>query len=420
MKTTVTELPESRVKIDVAVEADDVEKRVDRAASEPRRRDEDARLSQGQGPAAARDPAGRPRGGGRAGASRRRCRSGTSAALLESGVTPVGDPKLDVGELPGEGEDLAFTIEVGVRPKAELGEYKGLEVGRAEIEVPEEAIEAELERLREGFGSLTPVERPAAAGRRRGDRLRGHDRRRAVRGLGVARLRDRARRRGAAARVRRRAHRRRRRRRAHGRGHLPRRPPAGGARRQDGDLRGRRSRRCARRTCPSSTTTSPPRHRSSRPSTSCATTSARVSPRCSSRRAEADFREAAVDAVAANATLEIPHELVHARAHEMWERVERQLTAQRDRPADLCPDAGQGPPRADRRRRGRRRAGAAPRGGARRGRRGGGDRADRRGPDRGARPRRGQERPEKLLARLRRAAATASCATRSGCGWPPT
>ena len=52
---------------------------------------------------------------------------------------------------PAEGEDLEFTIEVGVRPKAELGEYKGLEVGRAEVEVPDEAIEAELERLREGF-----------------------------------------------------------------------------------------------------------------------------------------------------------------------------------------------------------------------------------------------------------------------------
>ena len=30
--------------------------------------------------------------------------------------------------------------------------------------MPDEAIEAELERLRDGFGSLTPVERPAAAG----------------------------------------------------------------------------------------------------------------------------------------------------------------------------------------------------------------------------------------------------------------
>ena len=45
------------------------------------------------------------------------------------------------------------------------------------------------------------------------------------------------------------------------------------------------------------------------------------------RQAEAEFREAAVDVVAANAKLEIPHDLVHARAHEMWERIEQQLAS---------------------------------------------------------------------------------------------
>jgi trigger factor len=49
------------------------------------------------------------------------------------------------------------------------------------------------------------------------------------------------------------------------------------------------------------------------------------------RRAESAFREAAVDAAAANAEVELPHDLVHARAHEMWERLERQL---RDRGID--------------------------------------------------------------------------------------
>ena len=39
-----------------------------------------------------------------------------------------------------------------MRPTATLGEYKGLEVGRTEVEVPDERIAEELERLREGFG----------------------------------------------------------------------------------------------------------------------------------------------------------------------------------------------------------------------------------------------------------------------------
>ena len=49
-------------------------------------------------------------------------------------------------------------------PSAELGEYKGLEVGREEPEVPEEAVEGELKRLQEGFARLNPVEREAKEG----------------------------------------------------------------------------------------------------------------------------------------------------------------------------------------------------------------------------------------------------------------
>jgi trigger factor len=85
-------------------------------------------------------------------------------AMLESGVNPVGDPKLDLSDLPEEGKPLRFSIEVAVRPGAELGEYKGVEVGREEPEVPEEAVEGELNRLREGFARLNPVDREANSG----------------------------------------------------------------------------------------------------------------------------------------------------------------------------------------------------------------------------------------------------------------
>ena len=46
-------------------------------------------------------------------------------------------------ELPEKGSPLAFTIEVGVRPKAKLGDYKGLEVGRREPDVPGDAVDQE-------------------------------------------------------------------------------------------------------------------------------------------------------------------------------------------------------------------------------------------------------------------------------------
>jgi trigger factor len=51
-----------------------------------------------------------------------------------------------------------------VRPPAQLGDYKGLEVGRTENEVPDDVVDREIERVREGFARLEPVEREAAEG----------------------------------------------------------------------------------------------------------------------------------------------------------------------------------------------------------------------------------------------------------------
>jgi trigger factor len=85
-------------------------------------------------------------------------------AIGDAGLNTVGEPSLDLGELPDKGSPLAFSIEVGVRPDAELGEYKGLEVGRREPEVAKEEIDAEVERLREQAASLENVDRPAKQG----------------------------------------------------------------------------------------------------------------------------------------------------------------------------------------------------------------------------------------------------------------
>ncbi|MGN6587132.1 MAG: trigger factor, partial [Solirubrobacterales bacterium] len=63
-----------------------------------------------------------------------------------------------------EGQPLEFKFEVGVRPQAELGDYKGLEVGKEEKEVPDEIVDTEVERIREGFARLEPVEREAGEG----------------------------------------------------------------------------------------------------------------------------------------------------------------------------------------------------------------------------------------------------------------
>ena len=46
------------------------------------------------------------------------------------------------------------------------------------------------------------------------------------------------------------------------------------------------------------------------------------------RAIEAELREGAVDAVVAQARIEVPHELVHSKAHEMWHRTARRMSAQ--------------------------------------------------------------------------------------------
>lgn len=85
------------------------------------------------------------------------------AAVIDTGLRPIDDPEFDLDEVP-EDAPLNFRATVQVRPKATLGSYKGLEVGRDEVAVPEGQAEVELERLRERAARLQPVERPAAAG----------------------------------------------------------------------------------------------------------------------------------------------------------------------------------------------------------------------------------------------------------------
>jgi trigger factor len=163
MKTSVKELPDSRVRVEVDVDAADVDRRVKRAARGLGGELRIPGFRKGKvPPEVVIQRVGR--GAVMEEALREALPEWYERALLESGVTPVGDPKLDVSALPDEGESLSFSIEVAVRPDAKLGEYRELEVGRADVEVPEDAVASELERLREGFASLRPVERAGADG----------------------------------------------------------------------------------------------------------------------------------------------------------------------------------------------------------------------------------------------------------------
>jgi trigger factor len=84
-------------------------------------------------------------------------------AAARSRVRPVAQPEFDF-ELPSsENEDWEFTATVAVQAKPELPDWKQLEVGVAEVEVPEELVQHELDALRATVAELVPVDdRPVA------------------------------------------------------------------------------------------------------------------------------------------------------------------------------------------------------------------------------------------------------------------
>jgi trigger factor len=163
VSTTVTELPESRVRVQAEVPAAEVEKRVAQAARQLGRNLRIPGFRTGKVP----PPVIIQRVGRDAvldEAVRESIAGWYSAAIDRAKIVPVGEPDLDLSELPGEGEPLRFSIEIGVRPEARLGTYEGLEVGRREAAVGDEAIHAEVEALRERSAKLETTDRAAAKG----------------------------------------------------------------------------------------------------------------------------------------------------------------------------------------------------------------------------------------------------------------
>jgi len=163
LKTNVTELPESRVRVSAEVPADEVERRVQQAA---RKLGGEMRI-----PGFRKGKVPPPVVIGRLGreavldeALRASLGGWYVAAIDGAGIVPIGEPELDVGDLPGQGEPLAFSIEIGVRPRAKLGTYKGLEIGRREAQVSESAVDDEVEGMRDRVATLETVDRAAQSG----------------------------------------------------------------------------------------------------------------------------------------------------------------------------------------------------------------------------------------------------------------
>jgi trigger factor len=87
-------------------------------------------------------------------------------AVEESDVRPLGQPTVDVTEVPdpSKGGELKFTVEVDVRPELELPDLEGIRVTVDDIEVTDADVDERLDTLRQRFGTLVGVDRPAEQG----------------------------------------------------------------------------------------------------------------------------------------------------------------------------------------------------------------------------------------------------------------
>jgi trigger factor len=248
-------------------------------------------------------------------------------AVLDAGVATVGDPKLDLADLPERGAPLEFSIEIGIVPPATLGEYKSVEVGKREAAVDAAHVDEQLDQMRERLASLETVERPAAngdfvvmdfVGSVDGEPFEGGDARGHVTELGSGRLID--------------------------------------SFEQQLEGAGAGEERTVTVTFPDDY---PAEHLAGKEASFAVEVKEvkekklpelddefaleaggydsldELRTEIEQRLREADegsiegeFRQAAVDAVVADAKVEVPHELVHAKAHEMWHRTARRLQQQ--------------------------------------------------------------------------------------------
>ncbi len=84
-------------------------------------------------------------------------------ALQSHDLQPLAQPDIEVTRMD-DNETLEFTAEVDVRPEITVPDYSGLTAEVADTEVSDDDVQVQIEALRERFGSLVDVERPAADG----------------------------------------------------------------------------------------------------------------------------------------------------------------------------------------------------------------------------------------------------------------
>ncbi len=84
-------------------------------------------------------------------------------AVVKQDVKAVGRPSLEDMQISDEGI-VTLTLSTEVYPEVTLGDYKGLEVEKAEVSVSDEQVQSELDRMAQNVASTETVERAAEMG----------------------------------------------------------------------------------------------------------------------------------------------------------------------------------------------------------------------------------------------------------------
>ncbi len=83
--------------------------------------------------------------------------------VLTQDIKPVGRPSVSAMNI-GDDDAVTMTIDTDLYPEVTLGQYKGLEVEKADAAVAQSEVDAEIDRMAQNVARISTVERPAQEG----------------------------------------------------------------------------------------------------------------------------------------------------------------------------------------------------------------------------------------------------------------
>ncbi|MGN1098181.1 MAG: trigger factor [Clostridia bacterium] len=89
------------------------------------------------------------------------CPDAYDEAVKETGIDPVEMPRIDIISIK-EGDPFVFSATVTVRPEVTLGEYKGVEAVKLPVVVSDEEINEEIAKMQDNAASIETIEEGTA------------------------------------------------------------------------------------------------------------------------------------------------------------------------------------------------------------------------------------------------------------------